>query len=169
MKRILLIAGSALALNGAIAFAADTAPKTEAKPAGAAATSSASATTSAAAAASADTARDTAKTEEARKELAELRAQMQELSRKMATLSNELGENGPRSYAYRYIGDPDRAMVGVVLSRDDKGVRISGVTPDGPAARAGLRDGDIITAVDGKAVGKSTDDARGALANLKDG
>ena len=59
---------------------------------------------------------DAAKTEEARKELAELRTQMQELSRKMAALSSELGEGGPRSYAYRYIGDPDRAMIGVVLA-----------------------------------------------------
>jgi len=172
MKRILLIAGSAFALNGAIAvngaFAAETAPKTEAKPTGAAATSSASATTSATAAAGASV--DAARTEAARKELAELRTQMQELSRKMAALSGQLGEGGPRTYAYRYIGDPDRAIIGVVLGNDDKGVRISGVTPDGPAARAGLRDGDVVTSVDGKPIGKAAGgDGRGALANLKDG
>jgi S1-C subfamily serine protease len=172
MKRILLIAGSALALNGAMAakgaFAADAAPKTAAAPV---VTPSASAGASAKATASAATASDAAtaaKTEEARKELADLRAQMQELSRKMATLSTELGEGGPRSYAYRYIGNPDRALIGVVLANDDKGVRVSGVTPDGPAARAGLRDGDILTAIDGKAIGKSGD-ARSELANLKDG
>lgn len=169
MKRILLIAGSALALNGALAangaFAADAASKAEAKPAVTSATS-ASATTSADAAAAA---KDAAKAEEARKEFADLRVQMQELSRKMAALSTELGEGGPRSYAYRYIGNPDRAMIGVVLANDDKGVRISGVTPDGPAARAGLRDGDIVTAIDGKTVGKSAGDARTALGNLKDG
>jgi S1-C subfamily serine protease len=173
MKRILLIAGSVFALNGAIvngAVAADAAPKTEAKPT-VAATTSASATTSARAAAnaSADATAQAAKAEQARKELAELRTQMQELSRKMAALSTQLGEGGPRSYAYRYIGDPDRAMIGVVLANDEKGVRLSGVTPDGPAARAGLRDGDIVTAIDGKNVGKSTGDARNALANLKDG
>ena len=38
----------------------------------------------------------------------------------MAALSSELGEGGPRSYAYRYIGDPDRAMIGVVLGEDEK-------------------------------------------------
>jgi PDZ domain-containing protein len=172
MKRILLIAGSAFALNGAVAvngaFAADAAPKTEARP-GAAPAATATATPSAAASASSGPVADPAKTEEARKELAELRGQMQELSRKMAVLSNELGEGGPRSYAYRYIGDPDRAIIGVVLANDEKGVRISGVTPDSPAARAGVRDGDIVIAIDGKNVGKSAGDARNALANLKDG
>ena len=173
MKRILLIAGSAFALNGAIAvngaFAADAAPRTDTKPV--VATAPASATTGAAAAASArvDATNDAARTEEARRQLVELRTQMQELSRKMATLSAELGESGPRSYAYRYIGNPDRAIIGVVLATDDKGVRISGVTPDGPAARAGVRDGDIVTAIDGKGIDGSTRDARDALANLKDG
>ena len=184
MKRILLIAGSAFAVNGGLvngafvtgALAADKAPATQAAPVVAPATSEstdakASATT---AAASKDAAAQAAKTEEARKELAELRTQMQELSRKMAALSGELGEGGPRSYAYRYIGNPDRAMIGVVLDPDDKGVRLSAVTPDGPAARAGLRDGDIITAIDhqpviDKSSKASYEKALALLANLKAG
>ncbi len=92
----------------------------------------------------------------------------------MAALSSELGEGGPRSYAYRYIGNPDRAMIGVVLDPDDKGVRLSAVTPDGPAARAGLRDGDIITAIDhqpvvDKSSKASYEKALTLLANLKAG
>ena len=166
MKRNPLIAACAFAFNGAIAtgaLAADAAPKTDAR---AVAAPAASASAEASAASSADA---TAKAEAARKELAELRTQMQELSRRMAMLSNELGEGGPRSYAYRYIGNPDRAIIGVVLDGDEKGVRITGITPNGPAARAGLRDGDVITSVDGKPVGKRAGDERGALANLKDG
>ena len=155
MKRILLIAGSALAVQGALA--ADATPKAEAAPVVAPATSSDTAAQAA------------AKAEQARKELAELRTQMQDLSRKMAALSSELGEGGPRSYAYRYIGDPGRAMIGVVIGGDEKGVRLSAVTPDGPAARAGLREGDVITAIDGNAVGNSSEKARGLLANLKEG
>ena len=160
MKRILLIAGSAFALHSA--FAADTAPAPRA-----AATASASATASADAAAE-------AKAVEARKELAELRTQMQELSRKMASLSNELGEGGPRSYAYRYLGNPDSAMIGIVLGMDDEHVTIGAMTPDGPAARAGLHGSDIVTAIDhqpieGKTGLESVKKAKGLLSNLKEG
>jgi S1-C subfamily serine protease len=169
MKRMLLIAGSALALNGAAvngAFAADAAPKTEAAPVVAPSTSASAAAGTAAAQA--------AKAEDARKQLAELRTQMQELSRKMATLSTELGEGGPRSYAYRYIGDPERAMIGVVLGMDDGHVTVGAMTPDGPAMRAGLRGSDVITAIDHQPIGPGSAlelerKARGLLADLKDG
>lgn len=102
----------------------------------------------------------------AREELADLRTQMQSLSRRMAELSTQLGDAGPRAYAYRYIGQPDRAMIGVVLASDKDGARVSAVTPDGPAARAGLRDGDVITSIDQHALGASTPDA--ALANARE-
>jgi len=84
----------------------------------------------------------------ARAELAELRAQMQELSRRMGKLSGQLGDAGPRAYAMRYLGDPDRGMIGVVVSRSGKSgkeLQVSAVTPGSPAARAGIRVGDVIT------------------------
>ncbi|TCO36837.1 PDZ domain-containing protein [Dokdonella fugitiva] len=123
--------------------------------------------------ADADAAAD-AKAAAARRELGELRAQMRDLSRRMADLSTQLGDVGPRAYAFRYIGDPDRAMVGIVLGVEDGQVVLGGLTPDGPAARAGLRSGDVITAIDGQAVAGKTpreavDRARGLLADLKEG
>lgn len=116
-----------------------------------------------------------ARIESARAELAELRTQMRELSGRMAKLSTELGDVGPRTYAMRYLGDPDRALVGVVLAADPKGVRISAVTPDGPAARAGLHDGDVIVAIDGRPLANAKDpadglrEARAHFGNLKEG
>jgi len=171
MKRIVLIAGSVFAVHGA--FAADAAPKAAATAAPATAAASATAAAPAARAEAAAASAEAAKTEAARAELAELRTQVRELTRKMAALSSELGESSPRSYALRYMGDPGRAMIGVVLDEDSRGVRLSAVTPDGPAARAGLRDGDIITAIDHQAVAADTpevalDKARKLLGNLKE-
>ncbi len=168
MKRILLIAGAAFAVHGA--FAAEAAPVTN---------PSASAEVAARADAKAANAPATAssgsaKTEEARRQLAELREQMQELSRKMAALSHEIGESGPRAYAYRYIGNPDSAMIGVVLGMNDGHVTVGAMTPDGPAARAGLRGSDIIVAINHQpieagSVSESLEKARKLLGNLKEG
>jgi hypothetical protein len=44
-----------------------------------------------------------------------------------------------------------RPVIGVVLAPDPKtGVRIAAVTPDSAAAKAGLRSGDVLTAIDGR-------------------
>jgi membrane-associated protease RseP (regulator of RpoE activity) len=99
---------------------------------------------------------------------------MNEMSRRMVELSTRLGDVGPRTYALRYLSDPDRAMIGVVLAADPKGARISAVTPDSPAARAGLHDGDVIVAIDGRPVRgddpqQRLDNARELLGNLKEG
>ncbi len=103
----------------------------------------------------------TADTAQARKDLEQMREQMREMSRKMADLSAKLGEVGPRAYAYRYIGDTDRAMIGVVFSDSDKprGLRVDAVTPGGPAEKAGIKHGDIITSIDGKPLAPGGDGA----------
>src|SRR5258706_12351259 len=103
-----------------------------------------------------------------RRDLAQMREQMRDMSRKMAELQAKMGEVGPRTYAYRYLGDPDSGMVGIVFGADKQGLRGKGVTPDGPAEKAGIRHDDVITAVGGKALA-GDEDADEHLHDLKIG
>ena len=81
-------------------------------------------------------------------------------------------ENGP--------GRPDadrtpRIGLGIVMApnAESNGVKVAAVSPSGPAKTAGIQSGDIITAINGKAVSAKNqaglEQARAALANLKDG
>jgi len=103
-----------------------------------------------------------------RRDLAQMREQMRDMSRKMAELQAKMGEVGPRTYAYRYLGDPDSGMVGIVFGEDKQGLRVKGVTPGGPAEKAGIKHDDVITAVDGKALA-GEEDADEHLHKLKIG
>lgn len=110
-----------------------------------------------------------AEAEAARKELDALRTQMRDLGRKMGDITLRLGDGGARNFAWRYLGDSDRALLGIVM-RDDgnQRVRIAAVTPGGPADKAGVRNDDILLAIDGKAIERDDmDTARQALQDLK--
>ncbi|HJU09187.1 MAG TPA: PDZ domain-containing protein [Rhodanobacteraceae bacterium] len=85
------------------------------------------------------------------KKMAELQTRMNELAQRMAELSVKVGDQASAS-ALRYLSDSKRGMLGVVLDDDANGMRVSAVTPDGPAERAGIRDGDVITAIDDSSV-----------------
>jgi S1-C subfamily serine protease len=110
-----------------------------------------------------------ADTAQARKELEQMREQMREMSRKMADLSAKLGDTGPRAYTYRYFGDPERAVVGVVFSDNNnpRGLHVDAVTPGGPAEKAGLKHGDVITSVDGKPIAQAGGAVSWPLHDLK--
>ena len=58
-------------------------------------------------------------------ELDKLRGEMRELGRRMGDISMRLGEGGPRRFAWRYLGDSDRALLGIVMRPTDKGVQIA--------------------------------------------
>ncbi|PJA42535.1 MAG: hypothetical protein CO182_01935, partial [Lysobacterales bacterium CG_4_9_14_3_um_filter_62_6] len=102
------------------------------------------------------TAEATADTAKARQELQAARAELQQLTQRIAELSIQLGESGPRAFAFRYLHDPDRAMVGMVLLPDANGLRIGAVSPGGPAAKAGVQAGDELVSVNGKPVAKAS-------------
>jgi putative serine protease PepD len=81
--------------------------------------------------------------------------------------------NDVRDYASQIIAhgrviDTHRAYLGVRIGQTNAGVYLGSVTRGGPAAKAGIKVGDVITAVDGKET--RTPDALGAaLASEKPG
>ncbi len=62
----------------------------------------------------------------------------------------------------------DRAMLGVTTEKEDKGVVINEVTKESAAEKAGLKKGDIITAIDGKKI-EDPDDLTKAIRDHKPG
>lgn len=68
--------------------------------------------------------------------------------------------------AYQMYSNNEYAGIGVTIQLDDKtkGFRITAVTSDSPAAKAGLKQGDIITAIDGENVtGKTLSDVQSTI------
>jgi hypothetical protein len=67
----------------------------------------------------------------------------------------------PEGRAYTFSFDSNRGRIGVLVNTvadsasDRYGARIDGVTPGGPAEKAGLKSGDIITKFNGKALAGS--------------
>lgn len=92
------------------------------------------------------------------KELAAAREDLQQAARRVAELSRELGTTRDMVIERRLL---QRPVLGVILEPDSgAGVRIAAVTPESGAAKAGLRSGDRITAIDGKPLAGADGDAR---------
>jgi predicted metalloprotease with PDZ domain len=94
-----------------------------------------------------------------RKQLEEARARLDKAAREVAELSGKLGARA--RHEIRIVeGGPRRAVLGIQIDEDPgkQGVRILNVSPGGPAAEAGLRDKDIIIALDGEELPKADAD-----------
>lgn len=90
------------------------------------------------------------------RELAAARAELDRAAKRYAELAGQ-HRGHARDIEARMSGLRNRAVLGVLLAEDEQaGVRITGVTPDSGAAKAGLRSGDRLVSVDGKEVLGST-------------
>lgn len=112
--------------------------------------------------------------EEARKveqevQVEEIEAELREEEERLAAAAARIAELSRRRLpamidVERRMHFGDRPMLGVTIGSEDgeargpvEGVMIRGVTPAGAAAEAGLRAGDVITAVNGESLSADTD------------
>lgn len=95
------------------------------------------------------------------------RRRLDEAARQVAELSAQRGQVFMRQYSF--LSGPPRAIIGAQLENQDggTGARVLEVSPGGPAAEAGIRAGDVITAVNGTAV-KGADAARQVARLVRD-
>lgn len=91
------------------------------------------------------------------KEIAAAREDLNRAAKRLAELS---GQHRGQGFMFdRAL--PVRPVVGILLAPEPQGgVRIAGVTPDGAAAGAGLKSGDRLLRIGGKAIAGATPEAR---------
>jgi len=105
-----------------------------------------------------------------RAELDEARRRLDEAARQVAELSMQLGNDGRGDVLFLNTDGPRRAVLGVQIdSKSGKeGARVLEVSPGGAAEQAGLANGDVIVALDGKAVAGSEMPGRVVVDYMRD-
>lgn len=97
------------------------------------------------------------------KELAQARTELARAARRVAELSGATHATAPMVHFEQQL--IRRPVLGVLLAPDpEAGVRITGVTPDGAAAKAGVKSGDRLLSVDGTLLADADADLRVAKA-----
>lgn len=109
-------------------------------------------------------------------ELAAARQRLEQAARDVAELSGRMGREGMPDNLIFLGRNPNRAMLGIGFERNKKtdGVSVLSVSPGGPAAKAGIQPGDVITEINGTALkqddkGAAHDKLLDAVAKLSPG
>jgi len=86
--------------------------------------------------------------------LAAARQRLEQAAREVAELSGKMGRDGLPDNLIFLGRNPNRAMLGIGFerskSKNEEGVAVLSVSPGGPAAKAGIQAGDIVTTINGK-------------------
>lgn len=85
-------------------------------------------------------------------ELGRQRRQLREVSREIARVNREVARARMAGESASFVFNiSDRPIIGLILGEaDDVGITVLGVSPDGPAERAGVEPGDVILALGGR-------------------
>jgi membrane-associated protease RseP (regulator of RpoE activity) len=111
------------------------------------------------AASAASAAQTQAQTERA---LAEAQQRLEAAAREVGQLSAQLGQHMGEQHMVFINAPPMRAQLGLQISNTPAkdGAHVVAVSPGGPAAEAGIRDGDVITSIGGQDLSKAADPGR---------
>ncbi|KAA9131918.1 PDZ domain-containing protein [Marinihelvus fidelis] len=102
------------------------------------------------------------------RELERAHENLRRASREVSRVHREINRPTNRVVEYRFSSDDDtdRAVIGVILGGNTTdGVKILGVSPDGPAERAGIQPGDVITAVMGQRLAGGSEPPQAVLSD----
>jgi len=92
--------------------------------------------------------------ERAREELSRAHRELREASREIAEAHRALAVENEIHRVVRHVNLGERAVIGLVLGMESpEGVQVIGVSPDGPAERAGLKAGDVLVSIRGENLG----------------
>ena len=104
--------------------------------------------------------------EKMHQELNRVRRQLRETSREIARVNQEISRARAGHHSTSYsMRTSERPVIGIILGdADDVGVRVLGVSPDGPAERAGIKAGDVIVTLGGRVLAaEESADAKSGL------
>ncbi len=95
--------------------------------------------------------------ERAREEVEKARTELQKATRELARSMAKVEVDNPKAQYFEYMTDPKRAMLGVLIpdefeDGETRGVRLQAVTPGSGAEKAGLKAGDLLTAINGQSL-----------------